>query len=420
VGVVPTVGLEQASGVVESAKSGGLAVPMKPTVGQSDSLVPESASAEARLVTVPSYSAAALGTEPTVDPIVPGSLVPVAQPGDAAGLSDRPTVGSAPTVGLDNRRREIKPIRDVQDALTLAGQVLYKTMYGAPDGAKSKSCTKGYRQLAAETHLDKDTVRDLITEFKDKGIVREIRSYNPDTRLAKTYEILSYKAILQIWRDVGLSFVTTGRKRPVFCTAEGELLSLGPTVGTEPTVGPKAGGAGRFEAAQGERYPAAEVIQVLQQITGTPVDQEAADRLIKNCRFEAPDCSIEEIVEFAWSKAFLCRSGKIDNPIGFLITQVPKHFQGEAFQTYRTNKRKELEVAAAAAAREEQRRQEAEAEIAEMQQQRQLRSQIAERHRIEQGIDLKSLLKDAGADDALKDWAKRMLKLGFRYQASYE
>jgi len=99
---------------------------------------------------------------------------------------------------------------------------------------------------------------------------------------------------------------------------------------------------------------------------------------------------------------------------------VPKHFQGEAFQTYRTNKRKELEVAAAAAAREEQRRQEAEAEIAEMQQQRQLRSQIAERHRIEQGIDLKSLLKDAGADDALKDWAKRMLKLGFRYQASYE
>jgi hypothetical protein len=56
-------------------------------------------------------------------------------------LQTKPTAGIRPTVGLAKRRR-IKPIRDVQDALTLAGQVLYKAMYGAPDGAKSKSCTK--------------------------------------------------------------------------------------------------------------------------------------------------------------------------------------------------------------------------------------------------------------------------------------
>src|ERR1017187_7918788 len=280
-----------------------------------------------------------------------------------------PTVGSAPTVGTatvgtDSKMR-VKPIRDVQDALTLAGHVLYKAMYGAPDGAKSKSCTKGYRQLAAETYLNKDTVRDLISEFKDKGIARETSTYDPDTRSAKTYEVLSYKAILQIWRDVGIVFVTTGRKRPLFCTAQGELLTIVPTVGTEPTVPRRTGGRsdrptvgplisalpGRSEVVQGDRQQAAEVIQALQQITGNPVDQEAADRLIRNCSIEAPDCTIEEIVEFAWSKAFLCRSGKIENHIGFLITQVPKHFQREALRAYRENKRKELEAAAASAAR---------------------------------------------------------------------
>ena len=106
-------------------------------------------------------------------------------------------------------------------------------MYGIPDGAKSKSCTKGYRQLGAETHLDKDTVRDLISEFKEKGIVRETGTYDPDTRSAKTYEVLSYKAILQLWRDAGLAFVTTGRQRPMFCTAHGEPLSFKPMVAND-------------------------------------------------------------------------------------------------------------------------------------------------------------------------------------------
>src|ERR1017187_7486105 len=349
------------------------------------------------------------GNEPLALALAVAPTVAVPTVGALPTVGPAPTVGLVPTVG----KMRVKPIRDVQDALTLAGHVLYKAMYGAPDGAKSKSCTKGYRQLAAETYLDKDTVRDLISEFKDKGIARETSTYDPDTRSAKTYEVLSYKAILQIWRDVGIVFVTTGRKRPLFCTAQGELLTIVPTVGTEPTVPRRTGGRsdrptvgplisalpGRSEVVQGDRQQAAEVIQALQQITGNPVDQEAADRLIRNCSIEAPDCTIEEIVEFAWSKAFLCRSGKIENPIGFLITQVPKHFQREALRAYRENKRKELEAAAASAAREEERRQEAERDLVALEERQRFRSQIAERHRTEQGIDLKGLLKDSESDD---------------------
>jgi hypothetical protein len=456
VGVAPTVGSRPTVGFEQSERVADLVGPVStvgprpavgsvPTVGPASRVGVDVSDASALFIPTVGRRPTVVSRETESGPPTVGSGPTVGTRGTIHNSADHlgpegsfqsSTGGVAakkPTVGVASVKR-VKPIRDVQDSLTLAGQVLYKAMYGVPDGARSKSCTKGYRQLAAETHLDKDTVRDLISEFKDKGIVRETGTYDPDTRSSKTYEILSYKAILQIWRDANLLFVTTGRQRPMFCTAQGDLLTLRPTVGLEPrasrrtdgkldrpTVGrPTTAPTARSEVAPGARQQVTEVIQALQQITGTPVDQEAADRLILNCRTAAPDCTIEEIIEFAWSKAFLCRSRKIENPIGFLITQVPKHFQGEALQAYRDNRRKELEAAAALATREEQRRQEAEREIAEVEERQRLRRQIAERHRLEQGIDLKGLVQDSEADDVLKQWAKRMLKLGHRYHPRYD
>jgi hypothetical protein len=403
VGPMPTVGLMP---TVESTPAVGLKAPIKdptptPTVGMNETVGPPA----------PSTPDSSITKAPTV------------------GLER--SVGTVPTVGPIRKR--VKPIRDVQDALTLAGQVLYKAMYGVPDGARSKTCSKGYRQLATEAHLDKDTVRDLICEFKEKGIVRQVGTYDPDTRSAKTYEVFSYRTILQIWRDTGLAYVTTGRNRPAFCTAQGDPLTFIPTVGIEPivasapndhktvpTVGLNSGDSQPAPVPVGGRAAPLQLLQALQEITGGPVDQDAADRLVRDCRAMAADCTIEEIVEFAWSKAFLCRSGKIENPIGFLITQIPRHFQGDALRTYREARRRELESAAEFAAREEQRSRENERELAELEERQMVRSRIAERHRKESGIDLKEVLQDSEADSVLKDWATRMLSLGQRYRLRYE
>jgi len=140
-------------------------------------------------------------------------------------------VGSAPAAGILpalepvtlDKPRKVKPIRKIQDALTLAGQVLYQAMYGPGEDSAPRQCAKGYRQLAAETHLDKDTVRDLIADFKEKGILREIGGYNPDTRSSKTYEVLSGPAVIELWKEAGFSFVTAGRQRPEFCTPQGQV-----------------------------------------------------------------------------------------------------------------------------------------------------------------------------------------------------
>jgi hypothetical protein len=176
-----------------------------------------------------------VGPLPTVGPAKleghAGPDLPTA--GAELTVGTMPTVGSQPTVGA-LAKPKIKSIRNVQDALTLAGQVLYRAMYGPADGTHIKTCTKGYRQLAAETHLDKDTVRDLISEFKEKGIARETGTYDPDTRSSKTYEILSNQEVLDLWRRAGVQFVTAGRQRPTFCSSTGQPVSLRPTVGRAP------------------------------------------------------------------------------------------------------------------------------------------------------------------------------------------
>jgi hypothetical protein len=194
----PTVGVDSASaGAAEPIADIALAVDPKPTVAS-----------------IPTVASRFLESSGTTEPI--------------------PTPAILPTVGAG--RKKVRPIRHLHDALTLAGQVLYRAMYGDPDDGRSKICSKGYRQLAAETHLDKDTVRDLICEFKAKAIVRQIGTYDPDTRSAKTYEVMSGRVILETWRGAGLAYVTTGRSRPAFCTAQGQPMAFKPAAGIIPTA----------------------------------------------------------------------------------------------------------------------------------------------------------------------------------------
>jgi hypothetical protein len=234
IAVAPTVGPPPTMGVPGRGDTSDPQLDVPPTMGM--------------LPTVPSFSTALLrptvgispadDVPPTVALLPTVSATPTVGPMPAVALPESPIVptapalpteGSIPTVGT-KAKKKIKPIRDIQDALTLAGQILYRAMSSSPEGSSRGFCTKGYRQLAAETRLDKDTVRDLIVEFKQKGIVRETATYDPDTRLAKTYQVLSNDIILQQWREAGIQFVTAGRQRPQFCSVHG--VPIIPTVGS--------------------------------------------------------------------------------------------------------------------------------------------------------------------------------------------
>ena len=93
-----------------------------------------------------------------------------------------------------------------------------------------------------------------------------------------------------------------------------------------------------------------ELISSLHEISPS-FDNEAGEFLWADCRTRAHDCTAEEVLHFVSAKAALLNTGRIQNPIGFLLAAVPKCFEGESFQVFRKQQ---------ARRREEQRRREEE------------------------------------------------------------
>jgi hypothetical protein len=50
---------------------------------------------------------------------------------------------------------------------------------------------------------------------------------------------------------------------------------------------------------------------------------------------QAADCSPEEVLHFTAEKLIVLKNGKIQNPVGFILTSVPKCFEGEPFRQFR-------------------------------------------------------------------------------------
>lgn len=85
-----------------------------------------------------------------------------------------------------------------------------------------------------------------------------------------------------------------------------------------------------------------EIVSALRRYI-SDVDDAAAADLWRRCLENAPDAAIDEVVHFVHLK-----SGKpgIRMPLGFLLTAVPKCFQGEAFRQFREERANRRQSAA--------------------------------------------------------------------------
>jgi cation transport regulator ChaB len=115
-----------------------------------------------------------------------------------------------------------------------------------------------------------------------------------------------------------------------------------------------------------------------------PADNDAAAEIATKARLNAPTATDEEIIHFIHQKGTVTLSGKIDNPIGYLIVYVPKCFIGDTLQHYRDQERRRREAS-------EQEAAEAHAWAAE--------------HRRQQ----EQILADPDASEEDKRWARRLL-----------
>src|SRR5207253_4872854 len=73
-----------------------------------------------------------------------------------------------------------------------------------------------------------------------------------------------------------------------------------------------------------------------------PVDGDALSKLLAECRARAGDCTVEEIAYFVEHKLRWVRN--IQNPVGFVLTAVPRHFEDGGHLAVRELLRKESEA----------------------------------------------------------------------------
>jgi hypothetical protein len=101
-----------------------------------------------------------------------------------------------------------------------------------------------------------------------------------------------------------------------------------------------------FEKPTQESSTSDLIVATLMQSTGT-TDDDAARRIVMKCREKASDASDEEIAYFIRTQADrIRRMRNIENPIGLLITQVPRCFEGESFRQFREAERQRHEAEA--------------------------------------------------------------------------
>jgi len=250
-----------------------------------------------------------------------------------------------------------------QDGHSFGEQALYEALWqhAHPRDNDSRIITLGYRRMSELARLTVNNCKANIQALIQKLAVEEVSSFTHSQ--GRTYLVYTYAAILQRRRDAGLThyiksrgvvFVDPDSGAPLTARIRdrsGIPFSGAPLPGSVPEGASQGTPAAPISGAP--LSPAApysqalrnafsnsttstppDLLQGLRQLVGL-VDDEAAAVLWHQCRKRAQDCTAEEVLHFARAKAAIFRSGKIQNPIGFLLAAVPKCFEGASFLEFR-------------------------------------------------------------------------------------
>ena len=300
----------------------------------------------------------------------------------------------------------VRRIRIAQDVVNSAEEAVYDTLWNtktaqdaAASGDSARIVQAGYDYLMRRTRLSKKTIQRVIDRLIHKDFIAIEKPADIYRRIPTVYRVFDYRAILAHHLRKGRTHVA--KIGPGFTYARPiddprhtsvEALNMA-TVGninmstvypadlSTGAIEPPVTGANKNQSTvvqQTTRYidknllekptsasamalsseattttAPAELISGLQKILQF-VDTEAATLLWSECRLRVPDCRPDEVLYFAQGKASVCVGGRIKNPVGFLLTTVPKCFDGPAFISFRREEERKAE--------EERRRQHNESE----------------------------------------------------------
>jgi hypothetical protein len=300
--------------------------------------------------------------------LLPGSLL---EPPDTNEATRPPAVSKLLPGGdlrtFNGRIVRLRQARSVQDAHTSAENLLLQTMWkkAAPENDSSRLLKAGLSELSRWTGAHKTSCRDHLRSLTQKLAIEEVETFSAvpgSAEGARTYRIFSFDRILERRRIANFTHVVrTGAVHFVDPQTGVRLLpgrnllpggslpgGAGSSQGREPGSSlPPGPGSNQHPLNKKEQESL-----ITTSSSGAPalvanailtafgfVDDDAISLIVRRCREKAPDATQEEIAELA---AFQCRRiakiRNVGNPVGLLIDQVPRCFEGEPFARYRREK----------------------------------------------------------------------------------
>ncbi len=264
----------------------------------------------------------------------------------------------------------VRKIRLAQDVINSAEESVYDTLWNAKllQTDEAEACRivqAGYDYLVKRTRLARKTIQRIVAKLLEKDFIAVESRANIYQRTATVYRVYSYKAVLEKHVKKGRLYVA--KMGPGFSyakpleSAEGEgnaaaemitvdRLDMAPIVKTDMTT------VARETTVTVVKIDPPTVVKMSPYLLDTyvldstsssalhqelspfgPVDDDAIQQLADRCREQAPDCTVDEIVHFIREKSRLIqkKKGAVYNPLGFLLTAVPRCFASESLRTYR-------------------------------------------------------------------------------------
>jgi hypothetical protein len=253
---------------------------------------------------------------------------------------------------LLSKRRVIRQAQFVQDGHSYGEQLVYQSLWNQsqPHSADGRIVSIGYRTLAALCHLTVNNCKANLQSLVRKLAIEEASSYSHTQ--GRTYLIHSFQAILRRRRAAGLThYIKTRGVAFVNPETGAELSLIGIPVSGIPINQsgiPETGESGAPETgtpsldnlmSTGRTSSSSPSLlaSTLDPICG-PVDDDALRRLEGALRLAAPSITDEELVWLVQFKAGTIHWSSVRNPIGFLLTALPRCVEGgglEALRRYR-------------------------------------------------------------------------------------
>ena len=311
--------------------------------------------------------------------------------------------------------KQVRPFKLAQEVLNANERALYSVLWNSkearldPSDPNTKVVRAGYETLAKRTNMAKKTIQRLIPRLLSKNFIEISESPNFFNRTPASYKVFSFRRVLEVCAEQGRGHVAKLGHGVAFARPYSiEPVPSGPppTVGIAPapTIDPKAPSTGyndplttvggrstilRTSKSKGENNrlqlegqlrnlspssslretPPNTLVQGLRSLliaNRTEIDNDATQRLWNECRTRVPDCTADEVLHFTRAKTVLFSTGKINNPVGFLLFAVPKCFEGASFQEFRKEQEQVQRAEQEQAQRAEQEMEEVRRQLVEM------------------------------------------------------